>query len=187
MLGKSTVIRGAYTLSSYLEGTGTNLRLTINPPYASEHQLNYTLAKPARLRHSTKDFYHLRPAQRIRSAGATLRLWDPNVRPAVSNQWNFTIQQPIGQFHHGSGRLCRPADYAPDGADAVPAEEAASQRSQLSTARILPEIQLCRTKSARSPVRSQTATRAITRCRLFFRSGLTTGCSIQWLTPTPSA
>ena len=37
--GSSFVIRGAYTLSSYLEGTGTNLRLTLNPPYSSEHQL----------------------------------------------------------------------------------------------------------------------------------------------------
>ena len=29
----STVIRGAFTISSYLEGTGTNLRLTLNPPF----------------------------------------------------------------------------------------------------------------------------------------------------------
>ena len=28
-----TVIRGAYTISSYLEGTGTNLRLPRNPPF----------------------------------------------------------------------------------------------------------------------------------------------------------
>src|SRR3984957_12877926 len=28
-----TVLRGAYTISSYLEGTGTNLRLTRNPPF----------------------------------------------------------------------------------------------------------------------------------------------------------
>ena len=32
-LGGKTVIRGAYTISSYLEGTGTNLRLTQNPPF----------------------------------------------------------------------------------------------------------------------------------------------------------
>jgi len=35
-VAKNTVIRAAYTLSSYLEGTGTNLRLTINPPFAHE-------------------------------------------------------------------------------------------------------------------------------------------------------
>src|SRR5262249_30702147 len=32
-LGGHTVIRGAFTISSYLEGTGTNLRLTLNAPF----------------------------------------------------------------------------------------------------------------------------------------------------------
>ena len=32
-LGNRTVIRGAFTISSYLEGTGTNLRLPQNPPF----------------------------------------------------------------------------------------------------------------------------------------------------------
>src|SRR6185437_11706493 len=40
--GGKFVLRGAYTLSSYLEGTGTNLRLPINPPFAGEHELDYT-------------------------------------------------------------------------------------------------------------------------------------------------
>ncbi|PYV00609.1 MAG: hypothetical protein DMG26_15075 [Acidobacteria bacterium] len=39
--GKTTVIRGAYTVSSYLEGTGTNLRLPLNPPFAEEHNTLY--------------------------------------------------------------------------------------------------------------------------------------------------
>ncbi len=34
-LGDKTVIRGAFTISSYLEGTGTNLRLTLNPPFTT--------------------------------------------------------------------------------------------------------------------------------------------------------
>src|SRR5262249_60505793 len=32
-MNKSMVVRGAYTVSAYLEGTGTNLRLPINPPF----------------------------------------------------------------------------------------------------------------------------------------------------------
>jgi len=32
-LGGHTVVRGAFTISSYLEGTGTNLRLTLNAPF----------------------------------------------------------------------------------------------------------------------------------------------------------
>jgi len=31
--GGKTVVRGAFDISSYLEGTGTNLRLTQNPPF----------------------------------------------------------------------------------------------------------------------------------------------------------
>ncbi len=27
--------------------------------------------------------------------GATLRVWDPNIRPAVSNQWNLTLQEQL--------------------------------------------------------------------------------------------
>jgi len=33
ILGGHTVVRGAFTISSYLEGTGTNLRLTLNAPF----------------------------------------------------------------------------------------------------------------------------------------------------------
>ena len=41
-----TVVRGAFTVSDYLEGTGTNLRLPINPPFsggasAGEFQTQY--------------------------------------------------------------------------------------------------------------------------------------------------
>jgi hypothetical protein len=101
-----TAIRGAYTLSSYLEGTGTNLRLTINPPFSSEHSADYSnLAYPA----TTLDegYTPISSSNPCTQAGllsgsaacfkgATLRVWDPNVRPAISNQWNFTIQRQLG-------------------------------------------------------------------------------------------
>ncbi len=41
MLNKKVVLRGAYTISSYLEGTGTNLRTPLNPPFNSEFQTYY--------------------------------------------------------------------------------------------------------------------------------------------------
>lgn len=104
--GGKTVIRAAYTLSQYLEGTGTNLRLTINPPFSSEHSADYTnLSFPT----TTLDqgFTPITAAGSCTQAGllaaspacfkgVTLRLWDPNVRPAMSNQWNFTIQKLFG-------------------------------------------------------------------------------------------
>jgi hypothetical protein len=91
---KDTVIRASYTLSSYLEGTGTNLRPTINPPFAHENDANYTsMPYPG----STLDqgFSTLQGTAENPYAGALLRVWDPNVRPALSNQWNFSVQRQI--------------------------------------------------------------------------------------------
>ena len=95
--GGKLVLRGAYTLSSYLEGTGTNLRLPLNPPFAIEHENNYTLNQYQTLPGSTLDQGFLPFAGNAGDQfhGVNLRVWDPNVRPAVSNQWNFTVQDQL--------------------------------------------------------------------------------------------
>jgi len=94
----SFVLRGAYGLSTYLEGTGTNLRLPINPPFATEHELDYSRLQSG-LPGSTLDdgFTPFEGASINPLSGATLRIWDPNVRPAVSNQWNLSVQKQFGQ------------------------------------------------------------------------------------------
>jgi len=89
---KDLVVRAAYTLSSYLEGTGTNLRLPINPPFAHETDANYT-SLPLPSSTLTDGFLPLEANPTNPFAGALIRLWDPNIRPAVSNQWNLTIQK----------------------------------------------------------------------------------------------
>jgi len=89
MLNKKLVLRGAYTISSYLEGTGTNLRTPLNPPFEQEFATLYNT--PAyTLPGSTLDqgLYGLNPKNPY--AGATIRLWDPNVRPAEVQQWNLS-------------------------------------------------------------------------------------------------
>ena len=93
--GGKLVVRAGYTLSNYLEGTGTNLRLPINPPFAVEHDAQYTTAQYNNLPGSTlaDGFLPFTTNPGNQFAGVTLRVWDPNVRPAVSNQWNFTLQQ----------------------------------------------------------------------------------------------
>jgi hypothetical protein len=91
----NTVIRAAATTSSFLEGTGTNLRLTLNPPFATEHGITYTPSEtPSTLAQGYLPFVSNAGNQ---FAGAGLRLWDPSLRPAVSTQWNFTIQHKFGQ------------------------------------------------------------------------------------------
>jgi hypothetical protein len=92
-----TVIRGSYTLSSFMEGSGTNLRLTTNPPFGAERDALYTSAlSPATTTTLEQGFSIFNGAATSPFTGASLRLWDPNVRPAVSNQWNFTVQQQFG-------------------------------------------------------------------------------------------
>jgi hypothetical protein len=89
-----TVVRASYTMSSYMEGTGTYLRLPLNPPFTPEKVVDYTsyALPPTTL---DQGFAAIgSPANPY--AGANLRLWDPNIRPAVSNQWSFTIQHQFG-------------------------------------------------------------------------------------------
>ena len=95
-LGGHTVFRGAFTISSYLEGTGTNLRLTQNPPFsAAEFNTQYfNVPLPA----TTASDGIIAPPQSTSCAdlscfsNATIRVWDPDVQPAISDQWNLTIQ-----------------------------------------------------------------------------------------------
>jgi len=97
-LGGHTVVRGAFTISSYLEGTGTNLRLPINPPFnPAELDVPYngvplpaTTASDGIVGSTSTD---LSCPNYSCFAGALLRVWDPNVQPAISDQWNLTVQR----------------------------------------------------------------------------------------------
>ncbi len=105
----NTVIRASYTLSNFLEGTGTNLRLTRNPPWQTGHLVTYATGSDVVLPPTTLDQGYTgfgssggcTPAAAAASspacfAGATIFTWDPNNRPAVSNQWNVSIQHQFG-------------------------------------------------------------------------------------------
>jgi len=88
-LGRKTVLRGAYGISSYLEGTGNNLRLPMNPPFISpEFETDYfTTNLPA-----TRTGQGLLPPTTDLFQSAIIRLWDANIRPAISQQWNLSIE-----------------------------------------------------------------------------------------------
>jgi TonB dependent receptor len=104
--GGHTVVRGAFTVSSYLEGTGTNLRLPLNAPFdggspgSPEFQTQYLLQP---LPGSTASNGIIAPANTGLScpnfscySGTVFRLWDQNVQPAIADQWNLTIQHQLG-------------------------------------------------------------------------------------------
>lgn len=91
---RKTVLRGAFTISTYLEGTGTNLRLPINPPFSPAETL--TQFNGTAFPTPTEDGI-VPPASSGTDpfAGALIRVWDPHVQPAVSDQWNITGQRQL--------------------------------------------------------------------------------------------
>ncbi len=109
--GGHTVIRGAFTISDYLEGTGTNLRLPINPPYdggattGGEFQTLYTPTNGTiyALPSTTLQQGIIAPPPSGLSCpnftcyeGSVFRLWDSNVQPAIDDQFNLTVQHQFG-------------------------------------------------------------------------------------------
>ena len=94
-LDKRTVLRGAYGISSYLEGTGNNLRLPMNPPFSSpEFETDYFTSN---LPSTTTEQGLLPPTTPFQNA--IIRLWDANIRPAISQQWNLAVEH---QFAHST-------------------------------------------------------------------------------------
>ena len=103
MLHGHTVVRGAFTISSYLEGTGTNLRLPLNPPFTpAEINTRYDLSNLPQT--DTTDGIVgqgsnpscAAPAYAC-YAGSLMRIWDPKVQPAIADEWNLTIQHQLGR------------------------------------------------------------------------------------------
>jgi Carboxypeptidase regulatory-like domain/TonB dependent receptor len=136
-LGDHTVIRGAFSVSSYLEGTGTNLRLTLNPPFTPA-EINAIYNGTALPLTNTTDGI-AGSASAATCAAPTyacysqdfLRVWDPNVQPAIADEWNVTVQHQfagnttvqVGYVGQRGTHLMVPFDYAqrvllPDGTTA---------------------------------------------------------------------
>jgi outer membrane receptor protein involved in Fe transport len=126
VLGDHTVLRGAFTISSYLEGTGTNLRLPLNPPFtpAEINQVYSGLALP--LTDTTDGIVGSAASASCAApayacyAGDLLRVWDPKVQPAIADEWNFTGQHQfahnttlqVGYVGQRGTHLMVPFDYA---------------------------------------------------------------------------
>jgi hypothetical protein len=85
-----TVIRGAYSISSYLEGTGTNLRLPRNPPFTPP-EVNAQYSGPTVQTQAGPG--GALPGDPF--AGAVMFVWDKTVQPALDQQWNLSVQQEV--------------------------------------------------------------------------------------------
>lgn len=96
-----TVIRGGIAVSSFQEGTGTNLRPTQNPPFTPSQSAGtntssgLTTTAPAAFNTATA-FAAAAPPTGDVFINSTMLTWT-NVQPAVADQWNLTIQQQLAK------------------------------------------------------------------------------------------
>jgi Carboxypeptidase regulatory-like domain len=124
--GGRTVIRGAFTISSYMEGTGTNLRLTLNPPFVPAEINAVYSGIPLPLTDATDGIVGSATGASCAApayacyAGAFLRVWDPKVQPAIADEYNVTVQHQfagnttaqVGYVGQRGTHLMVPFDYA---------------------------------------------------------------------------
>lgn len=101
----NTVVRAAYGISTYMEGNGVNNLAVVNPPYVVNREANNTgLATPP---FTLDQGYTAFPSAPCTAAAleafspdcisaTTLHLTNPNLQPAVDQQWNVTIQRQFG-------------------------------------------------------------------------------------------
>ncbi len=88
MFGKKLVVRAAYGITSFLEGTGVNLRLPLNPPNFFESNQSYDLTTGAS---SARVGFNDLPGFTGRLAG-NIRTWDPDLRPQFTQQRNLSLE-----------------------------------------------------------------------------------------------
>jgi hypothetical protein len=107
------VVRGAYGISQYMEGTGANLRLPLNPPFFFESAVTYDATSgPGTL---TTGFAELKP---LDQPSGQVRAWDPNLRPQFTQQWNVFVERlvtnsmsaNVGYVGHKATHLVTPVE-----------------------------------------------------------------------------
>jgi hypothetical protein len=91
------VLRGGYGITNFLEGTGANLRLTLNPPFFVDASCTVGLPScanggPLAI---TQGFF--RPSDPSVYAG-NVRAWQKNLKPALIQQFNLTSEYQLDSF-----------------------------------------------------------------------------------------
>jgi len=84
--GSKFVIRAGYGITSFMEGTGANLRLPLNPPFFFESAVTYDVRSPGDIRAGFND---VQPQSQL---AGQVRAWNPDLRPAFIQQWNFSVE-----------------------------------------------------------------------------------------------
>jgi hypothetical protein len=94
--GGKTVIRGGFSISSFQEGTGTNLRPTQNPPFTPSQSAGTNVNTGTAAFNTETAFSAAAPPAGDPFINSTMLTWF-NVKPAVADQYNLTIQREIAR------------------------------------------------------------------------------------------
>ena len=107
------VFRAGYGISQFMEGTGANLRLPLNPPFFFESAVAYDRTTgPGTI---TSGFADLRPGT---TPSGNVRAYDPNLRPQFTQQWNAFVEYrvtegmsaQVGYVGHHADHLVTPTE-----------------------------------------------------------------------------
>jgi hypothetical protein len=107
------VVRGGYGITQYMEGTGANLRLPLNPPHFFESFVQYDATTGAGS--LATGFSDVRP---LDQPSGQVRAWDPNLRPQFTQQWNIfgeylltpSVSSNVGYVGHKATHLVTPVE-----------------------------------------------------------------------------
>ncbi|HEY7499546.1 MAG TPA: TonB-dependent receptor [Vicinamibacterales bacterium] len=108
------VVRAGYGITQYMEGTGSNLRLPLNPPLFSEADTTFDRSSgPGTITRGFTDVI-----VRDQPSGL-IRVWNPDLRPQFTQQWNMTFEYQltpassatIGYVGHKATHLVAPTDW----------------------------------------------------------------------------
>jgi hypothetical protein len=107
------VVRGGYGITQFMEGTGANLRLPLNPPFFFESAVTYDTTTGAGTLGT--GFAELVPGS---TPSGNVRAYDPNLRPQFSQQWNTFVEYrltsamsaQIGYVGHHADHLVTPVE-----------------------------------------------------------------------------
>jgi hypothetical protein len=93
------IISGGYGATDEMESTGTGLRMTQNPPFQPSFTINAQVPTDTSGGTSlqVENGFQTTASNNTDTSGASYRAWDPDIRPAVIQQGNLTIQYQINK------------------------------------------------------------------------------------------
>jgi hypothetical protein len=86
------VVRMAYGILNYLESTGTNRRLPMNPPYVYDFFVQYDARTPGQ--NISDGFPNFTPTPSGPPSGS-IRVFPNTLTPAIIQQWNVTLEYQL--------------------------------------------------------------------------------------------